>query len=97
MPLTNLTLLYSNIKSGEVFITSPFFGENQLFKLIKLTSFIVTFSISSLTYADNHGPSDVDPNQIADILERSKLGVKSLHVLILMAILMLYKMVASWI
>ena len=43
-----------------------------MFKLLKLISFIVTFSISSLTHADNHGPSDVDPNQIADILERSK-------------------------
>ena len=43
-----------------------------MFKLLKLTSFIVTFSISSLTYADNHGPSDVDPNRVLDILERSK-------------------------
>ena len=47
-----------------------------MFKLLKLTSFIVTFSISSLIYADNHGPSDVDPNQIADILERSKVRGK---------------------
>ena len=64
-----------------------------MFKLIKLTSFIVTFSISSLTYADNHGPSDVDPNQIADILERSKARVRLLLVLTLMDTHMLCKMV----